>query len=226
MASDPSGLDELGEHAAGGDGCRNATREPRMPVRGVSSIRRTPCVAQRGERRLDVGDLVGDVVQARARAWRGTCRPACRRPAAPAARRGSRRRRAARPRRPARRWSRDARAACRRSRSCRASAASRSATATPMWSMPPNIEARECTPAAPRCDSRWSPTALRAAGSTRAARRRRCAGTARTWAVRLRDGRARAPAGERARAARRRRRRRDGRPGGRARRAARTSRSP
>jgi len=35
-------LDDLGEHAAGGARCMNATREPRMPVRGCSSIRRRP----------------------------------------------------------------------------------------------------------------------------------------------------------------------------------------
>ena len=45
------------------EGCRNATREPRRPIRGVSSISRTPSCAQLRQRRLDVRDLIGDVVQ-------------------------------------------------------------------------------------------------------------------------------------------------------------------
>ena len=54
-------------------GWTKATREPRMPVRGVSSMQRDALGPQRVERGLDVGHLVGDVVQARARAWPGTC---------------------------------------------------------------------------------------------------------------------------------------------------------
>ena len=41
------GLDDLGQHAAGRAGCRNATREPRMPVRGCSSISRIPAFGAR-----------------------------------------------------------------------------------------------------------------------------------------------------------------------------------
>ena len=47
-------------------------------MRGGSSMSRTPAAFSRGQLGVDVGRLVGDVVEARARGWRGTCRPACR----------------------------------------------------------------------------------------------------------------------------------------------------
>ena len=124
-------------------GCRNATCVPRMPVRGVSSISRSPASRAALQRGAHVVHLVGDVVQSRAPSWPGSARRASPRSRAEAARRGSRRRRAARPRRPAPRSSRGARAACRTPR-WSSIADSRSATATPMWSMRPNT-ASECT---------------------------------------------------------------------------------
>ena len=68
------------------------------------------------QRRRDVVDAVGDVVQAGPALGEEPADRRVARRAAPAARRGSRRRRAARPRRPARRSSRGAPAACRRCR--------------------------------------------------------------------------------------------------------------
>ena len=46
-----------------------------MPVRGCSSISCRPAALQRVERRLDVGHLVGDVVQARALLGQEPARP-------------------------------------------------------------------------------------------------------------------------------------------------------
>ena len=99
-------------------GWTNATCEAEQ-ARGAarSSISSTPSAAQPRELRGDVVDLEGDVVHARARAWRGTCRPASRARAGRAARPDGRRRAATPPRRPARRPARDARASRRRARS-------------------------------------------------------------------------------------------------------------
>ena len=154
-------------------------RDPRAADAGARLLVDQPQAggAQPVERGVDVVDLVGDVVQARARAWPGTCRPACPRRAAPAARRGSRRRRAARPRRPARRPSRGARAPCRTRRGGAAIAASRSSTATPMWSMRPNTTAS--VPSAPRADRPRRQPRVRRRARSRSRSRRRCASAAR-----------------------------------------------
>src|SRR4051794_9227821 len=60
------GLDDLGEHGAGGGGVHegDAGRADARPRRLVDEA--DALLAQRAERRLDVGHLVGDVVQARA----------------------------------------------------------------------------------------------------------------------------------------------------------------
>ena len=73
------GFDDLGQHAAGrprvqeGDAAV-ADPGPRLGVDQLDAV-----VGELAERRLDVVDAVGDVVQARAPCARGTCRPACRR---------------------------------------------------------------------------------------------------------------------------------------------------
>ena len=190
-----------------------------MPVRGVSSISRRPGVAQPSQRGLDVGHLVGDVVQARARAWRGTCPTGV----------SSRERReqldvalADVEQHGLDALLRDRLAVHERHAvgvACGASiAASRSATATPMWSMRPNT-ARECT-LERACGSPSSPTAASGGGLDPAPLAARCARTAPRSRCRARAG-ARARRGLDAGPHRGRRRRRHDRPVGRARRAAR-----
>ena len=167
-------------------GCRNATCVPRMPVRGVSSISRSPASRAALQRGLHVLDLVGDVVQARplpgqeapdgrVLAQRGT-----------ATRRGFRRRRAARPRRPAPRSSRDAPAACRRS-GCGAR--------SPTPGQRPRRRCGRCGRTRQRvypralCGSPWWSIAPRVGASTRLRSWRRCAArrsrssTAPSWRV-------------------------------------------
>ena len=96
-------------------GWTNAISRP-MQARaaGCSSISSAPPAASRSSSARDVVDLEGDVVHARARAGRGTGRPACRARARRAARSGRRRPASARSRRPGPRRSREARARRRR----------------------------------------------------------------------------------------------------------------
>ena len=107
-------FDDLGQHAAGRPRVQEgdpavADPGPRLGVDQLDAV-----VAELRQRRLDVVDPVGDVVQARALALEELADRASRGRAGAAARRGSRRRRAAPPRRPARRPSRGARRASRR----------------------------------------------------------------------------------------------------------------
>ena len=134
-------------------GCRKATREPRMPVRGCSSMSRRPrsrSAASVASRRPP-GRRRG---AARGRAWPGSARPASPRSAGAAARRGSRRRRAARPRRPARRPPRGARRPCRRP-----ARAGRSRRRDPRRRRRCGRSGRTCAPESSRRLARASPTA-------------------------------------------------------------------
>ena len=133
-----------------------------MPVRGCSSMSRRPRSRSVASAACDVGDLVGDVVQPGAALGQEAPDRRLLARAGAAARRGSRRRRGARPRRPARRRPRDARRPCRRRCSCRAIAASRSSTATPMWSTRANIARLESSRRLVRC---FSDAATRRSGS-------------------------------------------------------------
>src|SRR3954451_19602116 len=65
VSSVMGGLDDLGEHRAGGGGMQEG--DAGRPDAGAGRLvdERDALVAQPAERRLDVGDLVGDVVQAR-----------------------------------------------------------------------------------------------------------------------------------------------------------------
>ena len=116
-----------------------------MPVRGVSSMSRTPASLQRRERGLDVGHLVGDVVQAGAVLGQELA---------------DRRVGAERPQQLdvvladveqhrldalLGRRSRGGRASCRRSARRARCAASRSSTATPMWSIRSNMRRSRST---------------------------------------------------------------------------------
>ena len=122
-------------------GWMNAMRESRMPVRGCSSISSTSRSRELRERGVDVGDAVGDVVQARAARGEEAADGGVRRERREQLDVALGRSRAAPPRRPARRSPRGARApsrsARRRSRARRRARRRRS----PRWSMPSNMPA-------------------------------------------------------------------------------------
>ena len=107
------GLDELGQDAAGGLGVQE--RDLRPPDAGPRRLvdQPQPRLARRAAARRSRPRPGRRRGAGPGPARRGTAPPACPRRAAAAAPRGSRRRRAARPRRPAPRSSRGARAACR-----------------------------------------------------------------------------------------------------------------
>ena len=100
--SRPGRLDDFAEHAAGRPGWTKATREACSPVRGAAVDQLDLAPGKLGERRVDVGDAVGDVMHAGAAAGEETPNRRVRARAARAARCAPRRAPAAPPRRPAR----------------------------------------------------------------------------------------------------------------------------